>query len=106
MARVTIILEDTIDPESGQEGVTCHLAAIDPMGRPAGSPRTGAEIAATGLQRMWRARALPPLIMLVCGDMTGLHARMRPGEEASLKAAESRGVKKPAKPGTPDKTGA
>lgn len=86
MARVTITLEDTVDLQSGQEGVKLS-AQVDPQGRPKGAPHTQAEICAIGIDRLWKSRALPPLVGLVCGDMTGLFQRARPPMPQNLAQA-------------------
>lgn len=79
MATVTIVLEDGVD----KDGVTAHVVGdFNVTGVIEGAPPTMAILFGTALQRMWRSRALAPLVPLIVGDMMGLQ---NPGRLAEKK---------------------
>lgn len=71
MAKITITLSD--ENEDGAN-VAVGEFKVDYEGAPEGTPPTMAVLFGATIQRMWRSRALAPMVPLICDDLMMLRA--------------------------------
>jgi hypothetical protein len=77
MAKITITIEDGIESSTP---VATAMFDLDMQGATEGTPTTAVLFGAT-IQRLWRSRALAPLVPLICGDM--MHGARRAVEQVA-----------------------
>ncbi len=78
MAKVTITISDSDDDDTN---TAVGDFRVDYEGAPEGTPPTMAVLFGATIQRMWRSRALAPMVPLVCDDLMRLRARAASGAE-------------------------